>query len=456
MSETRNRSAKDDLGEKPVGPLLLKLAVPAIVGIFAVVVYNVVDTIFVGRWVGGLGIAAIGVVSPIGMLIATLGMSVGVGSASIISRAFGRDDSKTACQTFGTAISLTVSLSLIAVVLGYVFEEPVLRAFGAKGDIYPTAKEYYDIILLGLPLLAFAMMSNNVMRAEGEAKVAMMTMVIPGVINIALDPIFIKVLDLGVAGSAWATIIAYASSALFSIWYFASGRSSVLFIPAFLKPSMAITREIFAIGITTWARQGSASLLALVVNNVLFTHGGELAVTSFTIVGRMLMVAFIPLFGLTQGFLPVTGYNFGAQAWERVRDSLRISLVSAAAISTLLFVLLELCARPIVLLFTSDAELVEATIRPFRVIFLGTPVVGIQLLGAAYYQAIGKAIPALVLTLTRQSLFLIPLVLILAPIYGLDGVWFAFPVAEVMAMLLTMGFLIPQLRQLNRKIPQTV
>lgn len=443
-------STRAELGTRAVGPLLFKLAAPAAVGILSIVLYNVVDTIFVGRWVGPLGIAAVGVIGPITFLIASTGMAIGVGGASIISRALGADDEERAWKTFGNLITLTAGLSTAAIALGFAFEAPIIRAFGAKGDIFPHASLYYRILLTGLPFLAFAMMANNVIRAEGQARVAMMTMVVPGVVNIVLDPIFIRVLGLGLAGAAWATVIAYASSAAYALWFYLAGRSELRFSPAFLRLEWPLVRETFTIGVTTWARQASQSALALAVNNMLFKFGGETAITSFTIISRIQMVAFIPLFGLVQGFMPIAGYNFGARIYARVRRTLGTSMGAGTVLSGLIFGIIVWAAHPVVSIFSTDAALVADTVRPLRIVMLATPILGVQLLGAAYFQAIGKALPALFLTLTRQVIFLIPLVVALPGWFGLDGIWVSFPIAEMAAMLTTAVFLVPQWCRLGR------
>ncbi|MFT7588110.1 MAG: putative MATE family efflux protein, partial [Limisphaerales bacterium] len=319
-------------------------------------------------------------------------------------------------------------------------------------EIYPYASAYYRIILIGLPFLAFSMMSNNVIRAEGKAKVAMMTMVIPGILNIGLDPIFILTLDMGIEGAATATVIAYFCSASFAAWFFLSGRSSVVLRASYLRLDPGIVRETFAIGITTFARQATASLLSIAANNMLFRHGGENAITSFTIIQRVLMIAFVPLFGLVQGFLPISGYNYGAGKFARLKEVTIKSMAYGVFISTILFVLIISFANSIVQVFTTDAELINATVRPLRIVFFATPVIGIQLVGAAYFQALGRAIPALILTLMRQAIFLIPLVLILPRFFELDGIWYAFPIAELLAMLFTSAYMWPQWNWLNNKI----
>jgi putative MATE family efflux protein len=411
-----------ELGTKPIGQLLSKMAIPASAGILVMSIYFIVDTIFVGRFVGTLGIAAITVVMPITFLISSIGMAIGVGGSSIISRALGADNYGKACRTFGNMVSLSLLAVVVMVGMGILFQDQVLRLFGANGDILEPAKEYFVIILAGVPALAWAMMSNNVMRAEGEPKMAMLSMMIPAVANLILDPIFIIWLEWGLEGAAWATTISYYLSAGFAAWFFASGRSELTFYRSSLLLKLPIIREIAGIGGVTLARQGAVSLLSIVLNQTLFQYGSEMAVAIYGIISRIMMFANFPVLGITQGFLPIAGYNYGAQKWGRVKAILNYSIRTGSIIAVGLFTGIVLGADWITALFTTDQQLLQRTPPALILVFMATPLITVQLVGAAYFQAIGKALPALFLTLTKQGFFLIPLVLILPRFFGLDGV----------------------------------
>lgn len=434
-------NSSQELGTEKIGKLLQKMAIPASAGILVMSVYFIVDTIFVGRFVGSLGIAAITVVMPITFFFSSMGMAIGVGGASIISRALGADDYSKACRTFGNMITLAFLLIVCLVSIGFFFQEALLMAFGAKGDILGPAKTYFSIILLGVPGLGWSMMSNNVMRAEGEPKMAMLTMMIPAVVNLILDPIFIVWLDMGLTGAALATTISYYMSALFTLWFFLSGRSELEVFWSSLKLQSNLVWEIFSIGGVTLARQGSVSLLSIVLNNSLFIYGNEIAVSIYGIISRIVMFVNFPVLGITQGFLPIAGYNYGAQKWERVRAIIRTSIRSGTFIALFLFTGIMLFAKQLVGLFTTDPELLSRTPSALRTAFLATPLITVQLIGSAYFQAIGKALPALLLTMTKQGFFLIPLVLILPLFYGLDGIWYAFPLSDVLAASVTYWYL---------------
>ena len=431
----------DALGEKPIRRLLVEQAVPASIGFLIMSIYGIVDTIFVGHWVGALGIGAITVVMPITFLISSVGMAIGIGGASVISRALGAGNRPHALHTFGNQVSMTLIIAVSIVAIGAFYQEEILTLFGGKGDILPFAKTYFEILLLGIPFLAFAMMANNDIRAEGAPKVAMMILVVPAVSNIILDPIFIVALDMGIAGAAWATTLSYVASAAFAMWYFLSGRSELTLTPGRLILKREIVYEIFSIGFVTLARQGTISLLAIVLNNVLFEYGGEMGLSVYGIINRLMMFANFPVLGITQGFLPIAGYNYGAEKWERVREVIVKAISYGTGIAVLIFTSLYLFAKPLVSLFTTDPQLIELTPPALVSVFLATPLLSIQLIGSAYFQAIGKVLPALLLTLLKQGFFLIPLVLILPVYFGLDGIWFSFPIADVLTALVNFFFI---------------
>lgn len=440
----------EKLGQLPISKLLLEQAVPASIGILVMSIYMIVDTIFVGQFVGAVAIGAITVVMPISFLISSIGMAIGIGGSSIISRALGAEDTPQAKRVFGNQITLTIILSLIALLVGFLFQNEILNLFGGKGEILPYAQVYFGIILLGVPFLAWAMMTNTVIRAEGAPKVAMFTMLIPAVLNLILDPIFIIWLEWGIAGAAWATAISYLASGFFTFWYFFSGRSELMPKLADLSLNFSVVKEIFSLGGVTLARQGVISILAIVLNNTLFNYGGALAVSVYGIIQRIMMFANFPVLGLTQGFLPIAGYNYGAQNWGRVKSVIRLAIKAGTIIAVCLFILILVFAGEIAQLFTTDKELLALTPPAIRLSFLATPLILVQLIGSAYFQAIGKAIPALFLTLTKQGFCLIPLILFLPSIYDLDGVWMAFPIADVLSASICFYFL----RKALRKLPK--
>ena len=433
--------SSQDLGTQPITKLLIKQAVPASIGILVMSLNILVDTIFVGNWIGSIAIAAINVVLPVSFFIAALGMSIGIGGSSIISRALGSKNSEKALKTFGNQITLTLLLTITLVVLGLWFKDSIILSFGGKGNIFEPARIYYTIVLYGVPFLALCMMGNTVIRAEGKPKFAMYAMMIPSVTNLLLDYIFINVLDYGMAGAAWATSISYIICFAFILWFFLSKNSELKINFSHFGLSPSLVSEISSLGFVTLARQAVVSITYLFMNNILFDLGGEVSVTSYAIVGRMLMFAMFPVLGLTQGFLPIAGFNYGAQNYTRVRETINIAIKYAMIMATLVFILLMIFPEAITRMFTSDMEIISKTPSDMRWVFAATPIIAIQLIGAAYFQAIGKATPALILTLLRQGLFFIPLILILPKFYGELGVWVSFPISDVLSTMVTAYFL---------------
>lgn len=430
-----------DLGTKPIGELLIKQAVPASIGILVMSLNILVDTIFVGNWIGSTAIAAINVVLPVSFFIAALGMAIGIGGSSIISRALGADNTPKALKTFGNQITLTFLFTVSFAIAGLLFVDTLIPAFGGKGNIFEPAKIYYEIILYGVPVLGFVMMGNTVIRAEGKPKFAMYAMMIPSVGNLLLDYIFINVLDYGMAGAAWATTGSYIVSFVFIFWYFLSKHSELKINASHFGLDKSIISEIGALGFVTLTRQAVVSVTFLLVNNALFNFGGETSVTAYAIVGRLSMFALFPIYGITQGFIPIAGYNYGSKQYDRVKETIFTAIKYATLLAALVFASLMIFPEVITKWFTTDEAVISITPTNMRWAFAAVPILALQLIGAAYFQAIGKALPALILTLTRQAIFFIPLMYILPIFFGELGIWIAFPISDVLSTIVTYYFL---------------
>lgn len=439
------------LGTEPIKKILINQSVPAGIGFLVMSINSIIDTIFVGHFVGSIGIAAIAVVMPISFFISSIGLAIGVGGASIISRALGSNDTVKAGKTFGTQVVLTLGMSAILLTLGYSYSEGVLDLFGGKGDILEPSKVYFDVVLFGTPFLAWAMMSNNVIRAEGKPKVAMMVMVLPAVINIILDPILIVGMDMGLYGAALATTIAYIISATYVLVFFLRGKSELNVLPQYFRIDGKIANEIFQIGGVTMARQGSVTVLIIVLNQTLFRFGGETGVAIYGIISRLMMFSLFPVMGVVQGYMPIVGYNFGAGLNDRVKQVVKTAIIYGTGLAAIVFILVVFFPSLVIRSFTNDAHLLEVAPHALRIVFLALPLIALQLIGSSYFQAIGRPGPALLLTLTKQGFFLIPLVLILPRFYDLNGVWYSFPIADVLSTVITAIFLKTAMRKLKAK-----
>jgi len=430
----------EELGTQDIKKLLIKQAVPASVGILFMSVNILIDTIFVGQWIGSLAIAAVTVVLPITFFISSLGMAIGVGGGSVLSRALGANNKEKALLTFANQIMMTFFMASVFVLLGMFFSDEMLALFGAKGAIVQPATEFFFPIILSVPFLALCMMGNNIIRAEGRAKFAMYAMIIPAFVNIILDIVFIKMMSLGMLGAALATSISYFMCFVFVLWFFRY-KSELKLQSKHFKFNFPIVKEITELSFVTFSRQGVVSILAIILNHTLYTYGGEHSIAVYGIISRMLMFALFPVLGITQGFIPIAGYNYGANNYARVKETIQISIKYAALLAAIIFVFILLFAQPIVAVFTTDAKVIAETPNALRWVFAASPIIAIQLIGAAYFQAAGKAKKALFLTLSKQGFFLIPLVLILPNFFGIFGVWVSFPIADVLSTLITGYFL---------------
>ena len=429
-----------ELSTEKVSKLLLKQSIPAAIGILVMSINMIVDTIFVGQWIGVLAIAAITVVLPIGFLISSIGMAIGIGGSSVISLALGADNVEKAKKVFGNQISLTTITSVALVALCLIFEEVVLKLFGANGNILEPAIPYFRIIIIGVPFLAYAMMGNPIIRALGKPTYAMIALILPAVANIILDILFIKVFGWGMFGAGLATSIAYAVCGLFILGFLLSKKSSLQIRFNQLKLNKAIVSEISSLGSITLVRQGTISVLTIILNYSLYKYGNESSLAVFGIINRLMMFIFFPVFGIVQGFLPIAGYNYGANLYDRVKEVLNTANKYGTILCIFIFAAVYFFNYEMTTVFTNDEQLLKQTPNAILITLLATPFIAFQLVGASYFQAVGKAKPALILTLLRQSIFLIPFILILPIFYGLDGIWFSFPISDLLATIVTYFF----------------
>ena len=442
-----NKTNSSNLGIEPISKLLFKQALPASIGILVMSLNILIDTIFVGQWIGSIAIAAINVVLPVSFFIAALGMAIGIGGSSIISRSLGSENIQKAKYTFANQITLTILITVSFVFIGLYFIESIIPLFGGKGGIYEPSKIYYTIVLYGVPFLALSMMGNSVIRAEGKPKFAMYALMIPSVGNIVLDIVFIKYLNMGMAGAAWATTGSYVLCFVFIFWFFASDKSELKIKTHHLSLKKPIVKEITSLGSITLARQATVSITYLLMNNILYNYGGEVSVTAYAIVGRMMMFSLFPVYGITQGFLPIAGYNFGAKNFKRVKEVIYLAIKYASFFATLVFLVLMIFPEEITKVFTSDVDVIRETPAAMRWVFLATPIIAIQLIGAAYFQGIGKAKTGLILALLRQGILFVPLILILPLFFGEMGAWISFPISDILATIITGVVLIREVKK---------
>jgi len=438
------------LANEGIGRLLLRLSLPAAVGMIVMALYNVVDTIFIGHAVGPLGIAGLTIIFPIQMVIMGVGMLLGVGGASLISRSLGAGDIQKAERTLGNAISLSIILGLLFTVIGLANTDYWVRLFGASESISPYATGYLEIILLGTVFRIFAMSTNSLVRAEGNARVPMIAMIIGAGLNIVLDAIFILRLDMGVQGAAIATVISIMVTSLYLLSYYRLQNSSLKIRLANLIPYYQVIKEIIPIGMASFARSTATSFIVVILNRSLIFYGGDMAVATFGIVMRVLMLVLMPLFSVGQGLQPILGFSYGARNGARALKAIKLSIIVSTLISLVAFFPLVINAEPIIRIFTNDASLIMQSTRAARLISLCIFLIGFQVVGSVLFQSIGKAVPAFLTAISRQILFFLPLILILPRFWQIDGIWLSYPAADILAFLFTLLLFIPEVRNLRR------
>lgn len=427
------------LGTGEISTLIWKQSLPSIVGLLVISLYNVVDTIFIGQSVGSIGIAGLMIVMPIQMLFMGFTQMIGMGSASIISRALGAKNHKKASQTLGNFFSFNLIVAFIGTSLGLIFLTPLLYLFGATESIFPYAYDYAHIILLGAVFLTISASSGAVIRSEGDARYAMLIMLGSALTNLILDPIFIFGFDWGVSGAALATIIGQAVGAFFALCFFCKKKSAITISSVDLIPRWGIVKEISFVGSSSLARQSAASITAIVVNNSLVFYGGEiaeLAVAAYGILSKVLMLSFMPIFGFVQGLQPIFGYNYGAKKYNRAIESITDSIKKVTSYCLVMFVLLFIFTDSFVQVFTDDQELINLTVYAIRIVFLAIPLIGFQEIAGGIYQSMGNARKAFFVSLLRQFVVLLPLMLIMPFIFGLNGIFMAYPIADSTAALI--------------------
>jgi len=440
------------LGEEKISKLLLKFSIPAIIGMVVNALYNFVDRIFIGNGVGSLGIAGITISFPLMLIVFAFAMLIGFGATSLISIKLGENKKEEAELIMGNGLVLLIFISATISGLGLIFIDPLLQIFGASATVLPYARDYLTIILWGTVFMTVSFGMNNFIRAEGNPKIAMFTMLIGAILNIILDPIFIFVFNWGIKGAALATIIAQMVSTTWVLSYFLSGKSTLNLRSQNLKLQFPTVKKIAAIGSAPFAMQLAASLLNVIMNNSLNFYGGDVAVAGVGIINSILTLILMPIFGINQGAQPIIGFNYGAQKFDRVKEGLKLAIIAATLVVTLGFLATRLFPQQFIALFNrDDPELIAFGAEAIRIFFFFLPIIGFQIVSASYFQAVGKPKKAMFLTLSRQVLLFIPLLLILPRFLGLKGILYAAPISDIGSSLLTGLWLLMEIKSLNKQ-----
>jgi len=447
-----NRST--EMRDEKIGKLLWKFSLPAIIGMLVNALYNIVDRIFVGQGVGFVGIAATTVAFPIMIVMMATTMLIAIGATALISIRLGEQKKEEAEKIAGNATVLMIILPLLLTLLYLAFTDPILKLFGASEQVLPYARDFTHIIMLGSVSGSIAFGMNNFIRAEGNPRYAMLTQIIGAVLNTILNYIFIFKLGLGIKGSALASISGQTVSALFVLGYYFSGRNLIKIHLKNLKPQMPIIFGILSIGFAPFAMQIANSVQQTILNKTLMVFGGDIALSAVGIIMSIATIIFMPIVGISQGAQPLIGFNYGAKQYSRVKETLKKSVLFSTILGLSGYLVIRAWPYEIIGLFSKgDTELTQLTVHAMLTFFALLPLIGIQILCSSYFQAVGKPLQSTLLSLSRQVLLFIPLLLILPHFWGIDGVWRTAPIADVLSIMITSTVILWEMKRLPKNSP---
>ncbi len=438
-SNSKERSiSPNDLGSLPIGRLLRYYAVPSIVGTIVNSLYNLVDRIFIGQGVGGLAISGLALTFPILVFLQAFGMLVGVGAASRISILLGQKKHDDAENLLGNAFVLSVLLSVVTIALCYFYMEPLLFAFGASADTLPYAEDYLSIVIPGNIFANLTFSYNAVMRSTGYPRKAMVTMIIGAVLNVLFDALFIFVFDWGIKGAAVATVLSMFVGMLFVLHHFLDKRNFLLIRAKYFKFKWGYIASILSIGVAPFVMQLATSMVQVIKNTSLVKYGGDYAVGAFGISNSITVVIFMLILGLAMGMQPIVGFNYGAGDLKRVKEAYMITMKLNVLISTIGVVIAQCFPEALVRAFTTDAQLIDISVTAVRIEILAFWAAAFQVTTGHFFQSIGYAKTSLLISLSRQVLFLIPLLYLLPLKWGLNGVWISAPASDILSFVISM------------------
>jgi len=434
--ENRTNNGLEELGTESVGRLLWKYIVPAIVGLITYALYNIVDRIFIGQFQGQTGLSALTIVYPALMIYFSSALLIGGGGSALISVRLGENNGREASRILGNAITMGLIISSAISVFGLLFVKETLLLLGANNEMLPYARDYYRILLLGIPFMALGFALTFTIRAEGKPRLAVYLMLVSSITNIILDPVFIIGFGMGVKGAAWATFIAEATAFFLAVRYYAAGKSILRIRTDDFVPRLNLCKQIFLLGLPACITDMMMGLQSLLMNLQLVKHGGTVAVASMGIIFAVYTMAQMPMFAIADGFQPILGYNYGAGNSARVRRTVLMVMLMIFGISILPIV--PVVFRPDLFgrIFTSDAEVLLVATKGLRYFMFGLPFFGVFFCGTRYFQSIEKAGFANLISFSKPFVFFIPVLYISAWAWGLDGIWLAEPISLFLGSLL--------------------
>ena len=447
-----NKKATLELGTKPVSKLLAQYALPAIIAMTAASLYNIIDRVFIGQVVGPMAISGLAITFPFMILAAAFGAAVGVGAATTISVKLGQKDYESAENTLGNTITLNLIIGLAFGGICLLFLDPILRFFGASDTTLPYARDFMQIILAGNVFSHMYFGMNAVLRAASKPRMAMFATIFTVAMNILLDAVFILWWHWGIKGAAFATIISQILALCWQMKLFSNKNELLHLKRGIYKLKANLVRNIISIGISPFLMNACACIIVIFINNQLVKFGGDIAVGAYGIANSIAMIFIMFVIGLNQGMQPIAGYNYGAQQYGRMMRVVRLSIITAICIMltgwTLAMFAPYYCAR----MFTKDPELIKGSIKAIQIIMMMYPFIGCQMVITNFFQCIGKVKISIFLSLSRQLLFLLPLLVLLPNFYGINGVWASMPTSDLISVIVAISIMTVYLRRFKKEM----
>ncbi len=446
-----NQKATLELGTKPVGQLLMRYAVPAIIAMTASSLYNMVDSIFIGQGVGAMAISGLAITFPLMNLSTAFGAGVGVGASSLLSVKLGQKDYGAAQNILGNTVMLNIITGISFSIISLLFLEPILMFFGASAQTLPYAKDYMEIILCGNVITHLYFGLNALQRAAGKPQLSMYMTIFTVILNAILDPIFIWPLGLGIRGAAYATVLSQLFALIWQVVMFSNKAEFIHFKRGIYRLKSQLVKNIIGIGMSPFSMNVCACFVVIIINNSLVDHGGDMAVGAYGIINRIAFIFVMITIGVNQGMQPIAGYNYGAMKFDRMMRVLKYAVICGTCVTTVGLIVGQFFPEQCVRLFTSDETLISLSVHAMRLTTVSFPIIGFQMVVANFFQSIGKAKVSVFLSLSRQLVFLIPMLLVLPTLYGVDGVWYSMPVADTISALVTAIIMYLFMRKINKQ-----
>lgn len=443
-----------ELGTENIGKLLKQYAIPAIIAMIASSLYNITDSIFIGHGVGPLAISGLAITFPLMNLAAAFGSLVGAGAATLLSVRLGQKDYTTANSILGNVFIMNLFIGISFTFISLLFLDPILYFFGASEKTLPYAHDFMVIILSGNVITHMYLGLNSMLRSSGKPRQSMYATIFTVLINLVLNPLFIFVFNWGIRGSAIATVISQTSVLIWQIYLFCDKNNFIHIQKGIFKLNKYIVKDSLSIGMSPFLMNAAASVIVIIINQGLLKYGGDLAVGAYGIVNRIAFLFVTIVLGLNQGMQPIAGYNFGAKLYPRVTQVLKKTILGATLVMCTGFLVVESVPHAVASIFTTDKELIDIASLGLRMVFICYPIVGFQIVTSTFFQSIGMAQKAIILSLTRQILFLIPFLLILPKFFGIAGIWLSMPLADFFATILAAIMLYKQYKEFNRYNPE--